>query len=131
MALLDDVYDYLAFKGAGASPWRLSKAFQDDDSDLLVTICEYPGMPADTLGRENARPRFQAIVRASRLDYATAEAKWQEVFNFLQDAQDDGAGHLTGYTFIQALQAGSPFPRQDDKGRWNLSTNFQVCKARA
>jgi len=131
VALLDDLFDYLTFKGAGDPPWRISKSFQDDDSDLLITVCEYPGAPADTLGRENERPKFQVYVRASRLDYATARAKWDQVYGYLQDAQDDGAGHLTGYAYIQSLAGGSPFPRQDDKGRWCLSTNFQVCKARA
>lgn len=126
--LLDDVRAYLVAHGVVSTGWQLFSGYLPDDQDQCIAISFSGGYPADTLGRENARPTFQLRVRAGRLDLATAYAKWEECFNFLQDAQA-GSGLLTGYAYIQALST-APMAFTDAKGRHNLTTHFKVMKSR-
>lgn len=129
--MLSDIRSYLIAQGLveGATGWKLYAGYFPDDQDQMVGLFDLPGMPADTLGRENRRLMFQLRVRAARLDYAVAVAKWQELFDALQDAQSSGVSpdYLAGYVFIQATSV-SPMVFYDDNGRPNLTTGFRVMK---
>lgn len=130
--LLDDIKAYLVAQGAVSVPWPIWLGSMPDDTDQAIGIFETGGFPADTLGRENEDVTFQSRVRASRLDYATGRAKWQEIFNLLQDAQATPGSPLllAGYTFVQAMHDG-PLPWTDDKARPNFTSNWRVKKARS
>jgi len=130
--LLDDIRSYLIAQGvvqSGTSiplpPWPCFEGYVTDDQDQTVALFETGGYPADTLGRENERVTFQVRVRAARLDYSTARAKWLAIFNALQDSIP-----APGYAFVQAMHYG-PMHFNDDKGRPNLTANFRVMKARS
>jgi Bacteriophage minor capsid protein len=128
MSFLDDVQAYLVAEGAGSGGWPIYVGYLPDDQDQTISLFPTGGMPADTLGRENRNPKFQLRVRAARLDYATCFAKWQQVFNLLQDARQISGSPvlLPNVVFIQAQQD-EPFDFPDDKGRHNMTTNFR-CK---
>ena len=128
---LDDVYDYLIAQGVVSTGWSLHVGYFTDDADQTIGIFPTGGLPQDTLGRENLRPTFQTRIRASKLDFATAYAKWQDVFNALQDAKDTpGSPHLLpGVAYVQAM-AGAPLCFNDDKERPNMTSNWRVLVAR-
>lgn len=129
--LLDDLDAYLTAQGVISTGWTLCKAYLPDDQDLVVALFETGGYPAQELRRENERVTFQLVVRASRLDYVTCRAKWQEAFDALQDAQEMTGSSpllLPGVAYIQAMHYG-PVSLTDDKGRPNLKSNFRVMRA--
>jgi len=125
--LLDDIRAKLSAAGVfNGTTWICYSGYLPDDQDQVIALFETPGLPPDTLGRENEQPSFQVRIRGTRLDYATARAKAQAAFDCLQDAQA-GAGLLTGYAFIQAQHSG-PLYWTDDKQRPNFTYNFRVHK---
>lgn len=121
--LLDDVRAYLLANGLG-NTWPVYIGFFPDDSDQMVGLFDAPGLPADTLGRENQRVGFQVRIRSGRQAYAVGRAMWQTIFNLLQDAQE-GGGYLTGVYYIQA-HSYSPLFFNDDRARCNFTSNFKV-----
>jgi hypothetical protein len=132
--LLDNIRDYLTAKGlvGGATGWPCYIGYCPDDQAQVVAVFSTGGYSADTLGRENLKLTFQTRVRAGRLDYATAYAKWQAIFDALQDAKAGLVGSpdpLVGYAYIQAMQQG-PLQFNDANGRPNLTSNWRVMKAR-
>ena len=132
--ILTNIRDYLVALGLveGATGWKCYAGIMPDDQDQTIGIFETGGYPADTLGRENLRLTFQVRVRGRRLDYAVARAKWQELFDALQDAQSGLVGSpdpLEGYAFIQVLSQG-PLHFNDANGRPNLTSNWRVMKSR-
>jgi hypothetical protein len=132
---LEDIRSYLIAKGlvAGSTGWPCFISFMPDDQDLCVAVFDSGGYPADTIGRENERPTFQVRIRGSRFDYAAAKAKWQAIFDALQDAQAGSAGvspdPLEGYIYIQAMQTG-PLTFNDSNGRPNLTSNWRVMRTK-
>jgi hypothetical protein len=134
MALETDVHDYLTALGlvGGATGWPCYVGYMPDDSAQTVAVFPTGGYPADTLGRENIRVTCQVRVRAARLDYATARAKWQALFDALQDAGPGMVGSpdpLESYAYIQAMQQG-PLQFNDANGRPNFTSNWRAMKAR-
>lgn len=129
--LLDDIEDFLiAQGGVGALiGWPLYKGYMPDDTAQTVGIFETGGYPADTMGRENRPVTFMLRVRGEKFGYAVAHAKWEELFDLLQDANDTGGSPrlLAGYAYIQAMQVGPQF-RNDANLRPNFSTNFKVLR---
>lgn len=132
MALLDSVRDYLIAMGASGSSWPVFIGYMPDDVDQTIGLFETGGFPADTLGRENEDVTFQVCVRASRQAYAVARAKWQQVFDLLQDAQQTAGSPvlLPGFIFIQARHYG-PLAYVDPKSRTNMTSNWNVKKSRS
>ena len=130
---LDDVYDYLIAQGVagGTSGFGCSIGYFSDDQDLMIGIFAVAGYPQDTLGRENIRPNFQTRVRGGELDYATVFAKWQEIFETLQDAQDmPGSPHLLpDVVYIQAM-ASAPAVFNDARRRPNMTSTWRMMRAR-
>lgn len=130
--LLDDVADYLVDRGVatsrnGSGAWPVWVNSLPDDTDQAMCLYETGGYPADEISRSNERVTFQFRVRGSKLDYLTVRAKWQSAFDALQDAQEVSGSPvlLPDVVFIQALHYG-PLPFNDDKGRTNMTVNFQV-----
>jgi hypothetical protein len=130
--LLDDIKAYLVAQGAVSAGWSIFEGFMCDDSDQTIGLFETGGFPADTLGRENEDVTFQSRVRAHKLDYATGRAKWQIIFDLLQDARQTSGSPvlLPGYIFIQAAHYG-PLCWTDKGGRPNFTSNWRVKKARS
>jgi Bacteriophage minor capsid protein len=130
--LLDDIATYLTAMGATSTLWPIWKSDLPDETDQGIALFETGGFPPDTLGRENEDVTFQVRVRGTRKDYQVARAKWQEVYDLLQDAQQTAGSPvlLPGYVFIQAMHAGA-MGWNDAKGRPNLTANFRVKKARS
>ena len=129
MPLLDDIGDYLKATGTVSTGWALCLAYLSDDQDRVISLFETGGYPAMEINRDNERVTFQARVRGTRLDYAVARAKWQILFDALQDAQEVPGSPilLPGIVYIQAMQYG-PMSMSDDKGRPNLISNFRVMR---
>ena len=132
--ILDDVWNFLVAQGAveGSTGWKCYEGYMPDDQNLTVGLFESPGMMQDTMARENVRPKLVVHVRGNRLAYSAVRAKWQEIWDLLQDAQDSGGGSphtLSGYTYIQAEQS-SPLCFNDANNRPNMTANFQILKAR-
>jgi hypothetical protein len=135
MSLLDMVFTKLQQDGVfDGTVWKCYKNFIPDDQDQAIALYETGGFPADTLARENESPTFQVAVRAKRFDYTACRNKWQEVFDSLQDAQQDYAGDpsdpLPGIYLMQAMATG-PLAMVDEKQRPLLTVNFRVIKERS
>ena len=134
--LLDNIAAYLIARGVSTGPtdqnWPLFLSFFSDDQDQMLGVFETGGLPADTLGRENERVTFQVRVRAGRLDYPTCRAKWKQIFDLLQDAQQTAGSPplLPNVYYIQAAHMG-PMMFLDDKGRPNATANFHVMQKRS
>lgn len=125
MEFIELIKEYLDAQGVSSVLWPVRLGFLFDTTDQAIFVCEAGGLPFDTLGRENLNPTFKTIVRSNPEDYATARAKWTEVFDALADAQQTGGSPtlLPGVIFIQTRQTG-PYPFTDDKGRQCLSCNW-------
>lgn len=134
MLLLDDVREYLIAQGVGgpASPadWPIYCGFFPADQDQMIGIFPTGGYPADTMLRENRRLTFQTRIRGREFSYAQVYAKWQQIFDALQDAQETSGSPklLVGFAYIQAMQAG-PLFFNDDLKRPNMTTNWIVMKS--
>jgi hypothetical protein len=132
---LDSVRDYLISLGVvgGVTGWPCYIGLFPDDQDRCVGIFPTGGYPADTLARENERLTFQTRVRAGRFDFPIAFAKWEEIFNALQDAQEGSwptsPDPLEGFVFVQAMQQG-PLQFNDSNGRVNMTSNWRVLRVR-
>jgi hypothetical protein len=128
------VLNYLTVAGivGGGTGWPCYVGYMPDDIPQTVAVFPTGGYPADTLGRENLRPTCQVRVRAARLSYAVARAKWQAIFDALQDAKPGLVGSpdpLKGYAFIQAMQT-APLQFNDANGRPNFTSNWRAMLTR-
>jgi hypothetical protein len=130
--LLDDIEQFLIASGATSVLWPLWKSDLPDETDQAIAIFETGGLPADTLARENEDVTFQVRIRSARKAYELARAKWQEVYDILQDAQQTAGSPqlLPGYVYIQSMHAGA-LGWNDAKGRPNFTSNWRVKKARS
>jgi len=128
--MLDDVFSFLVACGVVSAGWKMQKGDMTDDQDQVIGLFETIGWAADTLNRENEMVGLSMRVRGVRDDYVGARAKWKEVFDYLQDAQDTHTGYLTGYAFIQSMGFG-PGTWRDPKSRPNFTSNFRVKKLRS
>ena len=130
---LDDVRSYLVGLGVveGATGWACYCGYMPDDQDRTVGLFESPGLPQDTMARENLRPKLLFHLRGARFGYAEARSKWQDIWDALQDAQASSGSpaYLSGYIYIQAEQS-APLCFNDANNRPNMTANFQVLKER-
>jgi len=124
MALLEDIKAYLVAHGAVSIDWPLYIGMFPDDQDQVMALFQTGGLPFDTINRENERPTFQFRVRGKRMDYPVVLAKWQLVFDLLQDSVPTSA-----YAFVQATHTG-PMEFNDEKNRPNFTSNWQVMRSR-
>jgi len=129
MPLMEQIYAYLTSHNAvnGSTGWPCYIGYMPDDQDQTVALYETGGFPADTLLRENQRVTFQMRVRGSRRDYANVRQKWQDIFNLLQDADQNVSPMLINVIFIQAMHYG-PLVFSDDKSRVNMTVNYRVMR---
>lgn len=104
--------------------WAGYIGYTPDDQDQAISIVPTGGFPQDTHGGENGHPTFKITVRAGRHEYATARAKWLEMYHALNDA-DLSANSIW---LIQAY-ATDPIQMYDGKNRPNFVTNFRVIRA--
>lgn len=123
---LDDVRQYLISSGI---TWPVYIGYLPSETDRAIALYPTGGYPADTLGRENELPTFQAAIRSSKLDFLGGFNQWKAVFDALQDATATGA-LLAGFTFIQAMATG-PLQYNDPNGRPVFTANFRVKKNRS
>lgn len=134
MGLLNDIRQHLINLGVveGSTGWKCWIGYLPDDQDKAVGVFATGGFAADTLGRENELPTFQARIRTGKFEYGACEAQWRQVFDALQDAGPGGSfpDPLVGYALIQALATG-PATWLDEKLRPNFTSNFRVVKARS
>jgi hypothetical protein len=147
VALLDDIAHFLddstsaltLLSGTGGAG-NLVKARSLDHAkvpDTLVALYETAGWPPQwcfTTG--SSGPAFeqaglQAIARST--SYATARGHAFRVYRILDSVRNQYLPHTSSGTLYLAIQpAGPPFSiGQDQNGRYLLSVNFDVAKARS
>lgn len=121
MSLLTNVRNFLIAQNAvsASGAWPCYIAYTPDDVDQVVSIEPTGGFPQDTHAGENFLQTFEIRIRAGRLDYATAEAKWYEIFRLLNQ------NTLSGVNMIVGLGSG-PLTFPDTKNRPNLTMNFRT-----
>jgi hypothetical protein len=127
--ILDDIVAYLTDQGLVSPQYPCYSGYIPDDQDQMMAVFETGGMPPTELGigdspRPNERVTFQVRVRGSRLNYAVTRQQWLAVFNALQDSV---LGNPNVYVYIQAKHTG-PVVFNDDRGRTNMISNFNVMK---
>ncbi len=126
---LTDVRDFLIANGASNTLWQCYVGFLPDLNDQAIAVFSSGGYPRDTLDGDTRTITFQLRIRASKLSFDIAMAKWEECFNLLQDSQaaSGSPALLPGVIFIQAMATG-PLSFTDALGRPNLTANFRVMK---
>lgn len=122
--VIDDIYTYLTNLNLvnGNTGWLCYESYFPDDQDQMVGLFETPGLPGWTQQSETERVAFQLRVRGTHLAYGLARAKWQQLFNAIQDSRP-----TSDYALIQTVHYG-PMTFNDDRGRPNLISNFRVIK---
>jgi len=147
VALLDDVAHYLddsttaltLLSGTGGQG-NMVKARMLDHSkvpDTIVALYETAGWAPEwtfssgTTSPAFERPGLQAIARST--SYATARGHAYRVYRILDGVANKTLPHTSSGTLYQRIAAvGSPFSLgQDQNGRFLLSCNFDVSKARS
>jgi hypothetical protein len=126
MGLLDIIRQKLIDDGVVTSGFPCWINYQPSQPDTSMCLVLSGGLPQETLGNENLHATFQVKIRVGMLDFASFEARCQEIFESIQDAD------LTadGIFFIQAL-ASSPLVWNDDLNRVVGSYNFRASYARS
>ena len=128
---LADLKTFIDASGVSSVSWPVRLAILNTDSAQAIYLSEAGGFPFDTLGRENINAKFQLLVRGPAEEFEACLTKWQEVFDLLQDAQDNPGSPalLPGWTFIQCINS-RPNTWWDSEGRACLTTEFRYKKAR-
>jgi hypothetical protein len=127
--ILDDIVTYLNNLGLVSTAYPIYEGYIPDDQDQMMAVFETGGMPPTELGignepRPNERVTFQFRVRGTRLNYGITRKQWLACFNALQDSN---LGDPSTYFLIQTKHNG-PICFNDDRGRSNFITNFNVMK---
>ncbi len=104
--------------------WAGYIGYIPDDQDQVIGLVPTGGFPQDTHGGENGHPTFQVTVRAGRNEYATARAKWLDMYHALHDANLSASN----IWLIQAYTT-DPIQMQDGNNRPSFVTNFRVIRA--
>jgi len=104
--------------------WVAYIGYIPDDQDQVIGLVPTGGFPQDTHGGENGHPTFQVTVRAGRNEYATARAKWLDMYHALHDANLSASN----IWLIQAY-ATDPIQMLDGNNRPSFVTNFRVVRA--
>ncbi len=123
---LEQVYTYLFSLGVvDNSEWLLNLGYLTDDQDQVVALFSFGGPPAQTLQTENRYIKMQLRVRAARLSFPIAYAKWKECFDALNNAREGTGTGLEGFRYITAGQL-EPLSFTDKKGRANLTSTWDI-----
>lgn len=125
MAFLDDLATQLdaAAVTGGATGWTALKAFMSNDPDKVVVLTESGGAPSEQGEVGYDFPSFQALVRSSAYDYATARTKADAVISALNNTQ------VGSTVFIFSRHAPLPIG-YDQNNRPMISINFDAMKVR-
>lgn len=128
MALLENILQKLTDDGVVDSNWPCYIGLAPDNQNQVLQLAETSGLPEITHDGTK-QPAFQVLVRAARYGYSTCRAKWQEVYDSLNDAgwSDTSPDPLEDYALIQAVSS-SPLSFYDGNERPNLTVNFQVIE---
>lgn len=124
-AILKDISALLTSAGVVTTGWVLKEAWTPDTPDQVVSIAEtgpYVYGP-DHYGTANATGSIQARVRGNKLDFSTARAKWDAVFNALHGKQFTGGSSSKQYFEMEALNI-TPLVWYDQNERPNLTLNL-------
>lgn len=147
MPLLDDIAHYLddttsalTLLGGTAGTGNLVKARLLDHAknpDTLVALYETAGYaPTWVMSTGSTSPAFetaglQAVARST--SYTVARGHAYRIYRILDDVDNQRLPHSSSGTWYYRIRAnGPPFSvGQDQNGRFLLSVNFDVLKARS
>jgi len=128
MSLLTAIRDHLISQAVVDSDnWKAFIGWTPDTQDQVISLTPTGGLPQDTHGGENALGSFQVRVRAGKLDYATAESKWWDAFDALQDADLSAS---PDFIYMVEIENSEPLYYVDSKSRPNLTMNCRTVRSK-
>ena len=133
MALLDDIKTYLENEGiCSDATWKCCVGFAATSKNQIVALEYETGEGPDTHGDENRLPHFRVMVRASPKANAACIAKWQEVYDALQDGQDalTASTGVDGTYGLIHTDSSAPAQWDDSDTRPHMTTTFRVVMAK-
>jgi Bacteriophage minor capsid protein len=122
MAILEELKGYLVANGV--SPVFMVK--MPDTPDDAVCLYEYAGIPPQFAhdGQQWENPRVQVVTRDSKLNYASARAKAQSVYDVLNGTVNTT---IDSRHYLKILALQSPFPMgADENDRPRIVINFEI-----